>query len=219
MGLDVREALGITELRARFLRYTRAAYARIPRPQRVLDIGCGRGTSLLQLADLHGGQLVGIDIEASAVAELTQRLEREGLHGRVQMSVCSLLDTPFSDGSFDLLWEEGVLHLLELDRGLAECHRLLRPGGHLVSAEAVDWNRRHSDAFVRAGFEEVGSLPWPRGCWWTEYYAPLERRLAELRTRLEGPDRAALEPYEREVAMVKADPAAADCGHTLFIRR
>ncbi|MBW1880818.1 MAG: methyltransferase domain-containing protein [Deltaproteobacteria bacterium] len=219
MPIDIRRELGIHELRRRFLPYTREAFARIPKRKRprILDIGCGRGTSTLALARLSNAEVVGFDIDETAVNELKRRIEEEGLSHRVSVSVCSLFDTGFADQSFDILLEEGVLHILDFDEALAECHRLMKAGATLVSAETVRWADGHLEAFAAAGFELVERVLWPSGCWWTEYYAPLERRVNRIREKLESPeDIAALRPYEDEIAMVKADLAATDCGHFLF---
>jgi SAM-dependent methyltransferase len=229
MTIDVRQELGIDELRSRFLPFTREAFARIPseflarvpegeRP-RILDIGCGSGTSTLELARLSDAEIVGFDIDEVAVNVLKKRVEEEGLSDRVRAFVASLRDNGLPDQSFDVLWEEGVVHILDLDRALAECHRLAKPGGFLVSGEAMYWSGSHLDAYAKAGFELVERLPWPSGCWWTLYYGPLEERVRVLRYRLRAPeDIVALRPYEAEIAMVKADLAKTDCAHCLFKR-
>ena len=129
--MDIEHALRIDELRAGFLKYTREAYALLPelaRP-RILDIGCGSGLSTIELARLSGGEVVGIDPDLCALARLQQRIARVGLGHRVKAIGASLGDTALADESFDVLWEEGVLHLLDPARSLPACHRLLRPGG------------------------------------------------------------------------------------------
>ncbi len=121
-------------LRAGFLAYTRQAYALLPamkRP-RILDIGCGTGAATMELLRLSGGRVVAIDPDASALAGMRQRIEAEGLLDLVEMVNVSLFDVGFPEASFDVLWEEGVLHLVDRARSLPACHRLLKPGGFLV---------------------------------------------------------------------------------------
>lgn len=59
----------------------------------------------------------------------------------------------------------------------------------------------------------------PKRCWWTDYYAPLEDRLRLLREE-RGHEMAAekLDQYEREIAMVKANPDRFDCGFFILQR-
>jgi len=219
MALDMRQALGIDVLRASFLEYTREAFSRIPGHERpcILDIGCGRGTSTIELARISDSKVVGFDIDEGAVTELREKIEQEKLSHRVRAFVGSLLDADLLEQSFDILWEEGVIHVLDLDESLAMCHRLLRPGGHLVCAETVYWLDQHLGAFTRNGFELVDRVLWRSRCWWTEYYAVLEQRVDALRGVLDAPrDLAALQPYEAEIAMIKKDVSRSDCGHYLF---
>jgi SAM-dependent methyltransferase len=208
-------ALRIEELRAGFLRYTRQAFARLPalaRP-RILDVGCGAGAATLELARLSDGAVVGIDTDAAALAAAGRRIEAAGIGQRVELANVSLFDCDFAAGSFDVLWEEGVLHLLDHARSLPVCHRLLRPGGFLVMHETVAWFAMVEDRLRGVGFAPFAQLLLPRCCWWTDYYAPLEARIGALRAA-HGDDLApgALVQYEREIAMVKADPARFDCG-------
>jgi cyclopropane fatty-acyl-phospholipid synthase-like methyltransferase len=104
-------ALGAEELRAGFLKYTREAYTLLPAMDhpRVLDIGCGSGAATMEIVRLGGGEVVGIDTDASALSELRRRLEARGIGDRVEARNVSLFDVDFPDESFDLLWEEGVL--------------------------------------------------------------------------------------------------------------
>jgi cyclopropane fatty-acyl-phospholipid synthase-like methyltransferase len=104
-------ALGAEELRAGFLKYTCEAYTLLPAMDhpRVLDIGCGSGAATMEIVRLGGGEVVGIDTDASALSELRRRLEAHGIGDRVEAMNISLFDVDFPDESFDLLWEEGVL--------------------------------------------------------------------------------------------------------------
>lgn len=218
----IERALKTAELRAGFLRYTREAYARLPaldRP-RILDIGCGSGSATIELARLSGSEVVGIDTDASALAQMQQRLEEVALGHRVEAVHASLFDAGFADESFDVLWEEGVLHLLEPARSMPMCHRLLRAGGFLVMHETVGWFEGIRDRLPGAGFSVIDEFLLPKRCWWTDYYAPLEARIRALRGA-HGADVASeeLARHEREIALVKVDPDRFDCGFFILQSR
>jgi SAM-dependent methyltransferase len=92
-------------------------------PQRVLEVGGGEG----ELAQRLVGELVGID-QSEATVEIQRAQGIEARVGDVQA-------LPFADGEFDLVVAAWMLyHVPDLDRGLAEIARVLRPGGVLVAA-------------------------------------------------------------------------------------
>ncbi len=214
---SVGAALAIEKLRAGFLRYTREAYALLPamdRP-RILEIGCGSGLATMELVRLGGG-VVGIDTDAEALSEVKRRLAGEGLGDRVEVVNVSLFDAGFPDQSFDVLWEEGVLHLLDSGRSLPACHRLLKPGGFLVMHETVRWFEGARDSLRTFGFRMFDQVLLPKRSWWADYYEPLEARIRALREKHgEALESGELARHEREIAIVKADPERFDCG--LFI--
>lgn len=213
--MEIDRILDIEGLRGRFLEHSRRAYRLLPpleRP-RILDIGCGRGQQTLELARLGEGEIVGIDVDPAAVSELRRRVERAGLQDRVRALRVSLLENDFESGRFDVLWEEGVLHLLDPAACLPECRRLLQPGGHLVMHETIEWFERTRELLAAAGFEIVGRHMLPEHFWWTDYGEPLEKRIrAFRRDRGAAADSPELAAHERVVASIKSDPGKMDCG-------
>ena len=210
---DMYHVLGIEELRTRILAHTRKAYAllQLPERARILDIGCGRGLQTVELARLSEGDIVGIDIDNSALSQLRQRVEREDLSTRITVVSRSLYESGFADESFDLLWEEGVLHLLDASKSFRECHRVLKTGGLLVMHETISWFEGVKNILPGFGFRHVVDHLLPKHYWWTEYGAPLEERIRLYREAAGGAvESGDLAPYEQEVIMIKADPMA--CG-------
>jgi ubiquinone/menaquinone biosynthesis C-methylase UbiE len=107
---------------------------------RVLDAGCGGGGFVPLLADLVGptGRVDALDLAEDNVARLRTRLAAEPPPCPVEARVGSLLALPYPDAAFDTVWLANVLMYLtdeELVLGLAECHRVLRPGGLLAAKE------------------------------------------------------------------------------------
>ena len=220
--MDIERILGVQELRTRALEHTRMAFAMLPamdRP-RVLDIGCGQGLQTMELARLSGGEVVGIDIDEAALARFLERLEQSGFRSQITVRMCSLFEPGLAAESFDILWEEGVLHLLQPDGSFAACHRLLRRGGFLVMHETIGWFEATSPRLPELGFSLVDRHLLPRHFWWTEYGAPLERRVRAFR---ESHGDAALSPelarYANEAAMIKSDPDRFDCGFFIAQKR
>jgi ubiquinone/menaquinone biosynthesis C-methylase UbiE len=172
----------------------------------------------MELARLSGGEVVGIDIDETALSDFRARLARQSPEPSIRVAKASFLETGFSDESFDILWAEGVLHMLDPAKSLAECHRLLRPGGFLVLHETVSWYEGVQHAMTAAGLHPWQQHLLPQGCWWTDYGAPLEERIRAFReANPASADDPALAEYESQVAVIKADPQKQDSG--FYIQR
>jgi SAM-dependent methyltransferase len=96
------------------------------RPGQVLEVGCGQGWASEWIKEELGAEVVAVD-QSERMVELTRRRGVDAHVGDVQ-------ELPFEDGSFDAALAAWVLyHVPDLDRGLAELARVLRPGGRLVA--------------------------------------------------------------------------------------
>jgi SAM-dependent methyltransferase len=96
------------------------------KPRRVLEVGGGEGELAERIVNELGVELVGIDQSEGMVAEQRAR----GIDARVG----DVQDLPFEDGEFDVALAAWMLyHVPDLDRGLAELARVLKPDGVLVA--------------------------------------------------------------------------------------
>jgi SAM-dependent methyltransferase len=107
--------------------------ARLGGASSVLDVGCGTG-GLLAL--LPRALSAGVDVSPAALAHARGR----GLASLTRASACSL---PFADGSFDAVLALDLLYHRDVGdeaTALAECRRVVRPGGRvMVHAAAYRW--------------------------------------------------------------------------------
>lgn len=107
--------------------------------KRVLEIGLGEGAES-ELLIRHGALWSGIDLTAESVQRVRTRLELRNLPYD-ELRQGSVLDLPFADDSFDLIFSHGVLHHVpDIKRAQTEIHRVLRPGGELVMMMYARWS-------------------------------------------------------------------------------
>jgi SAM-dependent methyltransferase len=103
------------------------------KPSRVLDVGCGLGGTTERFAKELGARVEAIDISPRMV-ELTRARGVDAKVGDAQ-------ELPYGDSSFDCVFAGWVLyHMPDLDRAIAECARVLRPGGRLVASSYFETN-------------------------------------------------------------------------------
>ncbi|HAV23852.1 MAG: hypothetical protein A2X67_10190 [Ignavibacteria bacterium GWA2_55_11] len=98
--------------------------------EKLLEIGCGLGTDLVQFA--RGGAIVtGVDLTPASAELVRRRLALYGLSGTAQVADAERL--PFADGSFDVVYSFGVLHHTpNTAKAVDEVYRVLRPGGKII---------------------------------------------------------------------------------------
>jgi len=150
---------------------------------RIIDIGCGSGIATLELARLSQGEIIGIDIDQPALDKFDIRIKQAGLTDRVQALNCSMFDMDFPDESFDIVWAEGSIYAIGFERGLREWRRLLKPGGSMVVHDEQGNVRKKLEQISNYGYELLGYFILSKETWWAEYFAPLEKWIAESRTR------------------------------------
>lgn len=130
------------------------------RQVRILDVGCGTGMMLLEMASL--GHVEGVDASDEALRFCHRR-------GITTVQKANVLDLPFADESFDLLTGVDILEHVDDDLGaLREWGRVLRPGGRLflfVPAHRWLWSlqdeisghrRRYTARSLRRVVERAG---------------------------------------------------------------
>jgi len=116
---------------------TRAALA-IRRGERGLDIGCGPGFLLCEMA-AEANSLVGIDASADMVEAARRRIEEKKFSGKIEVHVGDAARLDLPPASFDFATAVQVyLYVKDVERALAEAARVLKPGGRLVVVD-TDW--------------------------------------------------------------------------------
>jgi SAM-dependent methyltransferase len=102
-------------------------------PTRVLEVGCGAGAMVVRVRDELGAEVVAVD-SSERMVELTRQRG-------IEAYVADVLELPFGDAEFDCVFAGWLLyHVLDRERAISECARVLKPGGRFATATLADEN-------------------------------------------------------------------------------
>jgi demethylmenaquinone methyltransferase / 2-methoxy-6-polyprenyl-1,4-benzoquinol methylase len=94
----------------------------------ILDLGCGTGDLSILFSRI--GPVAGCDFSHPMLQIAARKIKGNGMDGSVSLIEADALQLPFPDTSFDVVVSAFVLrNLADMDRGLQEMRRVLRPGG------------------------------------------------------------------------------------------
>jgi sarcosine/dimethylglycine N-methyltransferase len=177
-----------------------AEKAGITSASRVLDVCSGMGGPARYLAHRLGCRVTGLDITRSRHEGAVRLTRMVGLDHLVDFCLGNALDMPFADGAFDVvIGQEAFAHVPDKPRLIAECVRVVRPGGIVaftdilrrdgLSEAELERLRRGMTFQSLETLDGYGALLARSGCtvvaredlsaWWTEV---LKRRLEIYRS-------------------------------------
>lgn len=106
-------------------------------PQTLLDIATGTGDFAILAAEMLKPQrLIGNDISEGMMAIGRQKVLEKGLQDIISFEKADCLALPYADNTFDAVTAAfGIRNFSDLDKGLCEMCRVLKPGGHLSIVE------------------------------------------------------------------------------------
>ncbi|MHA1471957.1 MAG: class I SAM-dependent methyltransferase [Promethearchaeota archaeon] len=210
MPEEMLSELDLDHFREVFSKYTIEAFRKLPKLEkpRILDIGCGSGVPTMELARLTDGKIIGIDIDQESLDRLSRKIEQEGLTDRVKAIKCSLINIKFPDNSFDIIWAEGSITSLGVEKSLRGWNSILKPKGFMVIHDEIKHFFKKRDKVASCGYKMIEHFSLPEEAWWEEYYRPLEIKVKKLYKKYSN-DPAALKVlnlHQTEIDIVKASP-------------
>jgi len=122
-----------------------------------LDACCGTGDLAFELAGRvgTGGRVIGSDF-SEAMLDLARRKAADRAAGSVRFEWGDALDLTYDDATFDAVTVGfGVRNLADLERGVGELARVLKPGGRLVILEITNPTRPPLSTFFGIWFDRV----------------------------------------------------------------
>ncbi|MGK2955844.1 MAG: bifunctional demethylmenaquinone methyltransferase/2-methoxy-6-polyprenyl-1,4-benzoquinol methylase UbiE [Solirubrobacterales bacterium] len=125
--------------------------------QKALDLCCGTGDLSFSLAERvgPGGKVTGADFSRPMLELADGKAVTRGV-SQVNFEWADALELPYGDEEFDAVTISfGARNLADLDRGLAEMHRVLVPGGRLAILEITQPKRQPLAGFFGLWFDRI----------------------------------------------------------------
>ncbi|MFI7011998.1 methyltransferase domain-containing protein [Streptomyces sp. NPDC050145] len=111
------------------------AFGPVPPMAKVLDAGCGIGASAVHLASRLGCTVDGITISAEQIGRAEAKAAEAGVTDQTTFRLLDAMHTDYPDDTFDVVWALESCELMPDKKAfLAECTRVLKPGGTLLVA-------------------------------------------------------------------------------------
>lgn len=131
---------------------------------RVLDIGCGVGGPMREIARYSGATVVGINNNAYQIERGERHSRKASMTGLTSFVKTDFMNLPFEDESIDAIYTiEASCHAPDKTALFTELHRVLKPGGHFAGYEWCLTDRYDPesarDRRIKKAIEEGDGLP------------------------------------------------------------
>ena len=194
--------------RKNLLKYTKKAYQMLPQIKNpvILDIGCGSGVPTIELAKLSNGQITAVDTNQFLLNKLQNKIRQKKLSKKVIIKNQSILDINFLNRSFDIIWAEGIIHIIGFETSLKKLRKLIKPNGFFVIHDSVSYLSTELRKIPIYSFRLVNHFKLQKDAWWKEYYQPLEKLLLKLRKNQNMDSQKIIKKYQTELDWFKENP-------------
>jgi demethylmenaquinone methyltransferase/2-methoxy-6-polyprenyl-1,4-benzoquinol methylase len=106
------------------------------KPKTVLDIATGTGDLAILMTNTSAEKIIGLDISAGMLEVGRNKIKAKNLSDKIEMILADSENMPFEDNTFDAITVAfGVRNFENLEKGLAEILRVLKPDGIFVILE------------------------------------------------------------------------------------
>ena len=106
------------------------------KPKLILDIATGTGDFAIEALALNPDKIIGVDISKGMLEVGKQKMKKKKLDHKIELQLGDSEGLLFPDNNFDaVIVSFGVRNFENLEKGLTDMHRVLKPGGKMVILE------------------------------------------------------------------------------------
>ena len=160
---------------------------------KIADIGCGTGSSAIQLAKETNASVLAVDLFPDFLNKVKLNAERAGVSDNVSVMQADMTQLSFEDESLDLIWSEGAIYNIGFEKGLQEWKRFIRRNGYIAVTESswltdcrpteiesfwqdaypiMDTLENNIAKMKKAGYRIIKTAVLPIECWTKDFYEP-----------------------------------------------
>jgi len=169
-------------IRENLNKYTNKTFKSLPEIEnpRILDIGCGTGVPTVELAKISGGDVTGLDDNATSLNMLKRKVKALGLDNQVRVINDSIFTMDFPEESFDIIWAEGSVFVMGFENSIKNWHRFLKSDGFLVIHDDGKDKDKKLELVKKHGYRLIDEFELSHQVWWDEYYEPLKQLIKKF---------------------------------------
>ncbi|HRG51939.1 MAG TPA: bifunctional demethylmenaquinone methyltransferase/2-methoxy-6-polyprenyl-1,4-benzoquinol methylase UbiE [Bacteroidia bacterium] len=105
-------------------------------PKTILDIATGTADFAIEAMRLNPEKVTGVDISSGMLELGRKKIEKLGLQTKIELKLADSENLPFEDNTFDAITVGfGVRNFENLEKGIRDMHRVLKPGGKMIILE------------------------------------------------------------------------------------
>lgn len=105
-------------------------------PKHILDIATGTGDLALEALTLNPEKITGVDVSEGMLALGREKIKKRNLENKIELLLGDSENLPFESNTFDAITVAfGVRNFENLEKGLSDMYRVLKPGGRVVVLE------------------------------------------------------------------------------------
>lgn len=106
------------------------------KPRLILDVATGTADFAIENLKADPDKVIGVDISAGMLEIGRKKIKKANLEGKIELKLVDAESLPFENNHFDVITVAfGVRNFENLEKGLREMNRVLKPGGDLVIIE------------------------------------------------------------------------------------
>lgn len=158
---------------------------------KIADIGCGTGSSAIQLAKETKASVLAIDLFPDFLNKVKLNAELAGVSDMVSTLQADMTQLSLEEESLDLIWSEGAIYNIGFEKGLLEWKRFIRKNGYIAVTEStwltdarpaeiesfwmdaypeMDTLEHNTVKMEKAGYRIIKTAVLPNECWTKEFY-------------------------------------------------